>query len=1050
VRRARAAAAVLAAALGAAAPALAVTGDVTGDGVFDLRDPLALCRYLAGTLPSLPQPGNGDVNFDGTTDATDLDLMMQAVVGGTLPSAPLSVSPPNLDFGDVVVGDSATSDVTLSNGGAAPITVGSIALGPGTSAAFSIAAAPATPTVLGPGDSAVVTVRYAPSGTGADAGTLAVLSNAGSASVPLSGTGVSPGLSVSPLSLPFGDVAVGDAVQLGATITNTGTSDLTVTSIAPGPGTSADFMLTFAPATPATIPPGQQRMFAVQYAPSDIGDDAGSIEVLGDAGSAAVALTGRGVGPVLDVSPTSLGFGNVLVGGSSTASFTVTNTGSAPMEVASIMLGPATSADFTLGTVPAQPFSLPAGGSLVIEVTYAPTDVGPDAGKVEVHTDAGDAEVQLSGNGVVPDIAVTPQSVGFGNVLIGQEAAEPVTVQNVGTADLRVSSIGFAPGASAAITLRSLPSLPLVLPPGGSAGFEVVYQPAAVGADAASLEIASDDPDMPLTTVPVAGNGVSPALVIQPVSLDFGNVTVGQVQDLTFTITNSGGSDLTVNGVALGAGTSADFTLPSPPATPVTLGSGDMLTVTVRYAPAGAGAGAGTVEIDTSAGGGQVTLSGSGVAPEIDVAPAAVDFGNVRVGQSPSMMVTIRNVGSLTLNVSGIALGGAAPEIALSGVPALPAALPPGGSIAVTVAYAPLAAGSDADTLTITSDDADEPAVLVGVMGTGVEPVLSVTPAARDFGDVTIGFTASLGLTLRNTGTADLTITSVALGPGTSAEFSVGAPGSTLLAPGASTSVTVTYTPADTGDDTGSVEVASDGGSASVPLSGRGVVTVGVASLALSETMVSLGEGSCVQLRALATMTDSSVVDVTTAAVWASLDPNVAAAGGTGLVTGLAAGTTRVTAALGVHMAEADVTVVPPGTLRIALPCGEVAAGASFTAEVTADAGARPLGAYAIRLVYDPAVVRVTGIDGGLTGAFSGTPASNPADFGSGSTVFAAYQNGSLTGPSGVVSVARVTFEVIGAPGGGSAVSLSAATLAATDLSSIPWTNVPGRVQVTP
>jgi len=189
---------------------------------------------------------------------------------------------------------------------------------------------------------------------------------------------------------------------------------------------------------------------------------------------------------------------------------------------------------------------------------------------------------------------------------------------------------------------------------------------------------------------------------------------------------------------------------------------------------------------------------------------------------------------------------------------------------------------------------------------------------------------------------------------------------------------------------------------------------------------------------------------VTGAASWSSLDPSAAAVGSTGLVSALAVGATTVSASYGGFTASSAVTVDPAGTLRIALPCGEVAPGATFTAEVTVDAGARPLGAYAIRIGYDPAVVRITGIVGGVTGPFAVDPGASPSSFGTGTTLIAAYQNASVTQPSGVVSVARVSFEVIGARGGSSAVSLQAVTLAATDLTDIVWTNIPARVVVTP
>ncbi|HEU4402428.1 MAG TPA: choice-of-anchor D domain-containing protein, partial [Candidatus Polarisedimenticolia bacterium] len=679
--------------------ALALTGDANGDGRFDLKDPLALCRYLSGAAATLPNPADADVNYDGALDRADVDLMLQGVLGAPLPTTLLTAAPPALGFGEVTVGEAANLQVMIGNAGDTTVTLQSIALGAGTSGAFSVVAAPPTPSPLAVGGHVTLTVRYAPAGSGLDTGSLTVLSTGADVTVPLSGTGVRAELSVTPLAIDFGGVVAGQEATRPATIRNSGTAPLEVTSVAPGPGTSPDFALVSVPATPFTLAPGQETGLTVRYAPHGGGDDSGSIEILSAVGSASISLTGRGLIAVLAVEPAQLDFGNVLAGASRTLPFEIRNTGTAPLGVTGLALGLGTSGDFALVSPPGTPFTIDPGMARSVAVIYAPLAGGPDSGQVEVHTGAGDATVSLSGAGVAPEIDLTPGSVTFGNVMVGDTLTRPVGIANSGTADLTVSAIALATGGSPDITLRDLPHLPLVLAPGSGVVVTLAYTPGEVGPDTASLEIGSDALGIPAVQVPISGNGVMAELALQPNALVFSNVRVGQTLQLDFAIRNSGTADLTVGGVALSAATSPELTLVAPPALPFTLAPGQERLVTVRYAPVDAGGDAGTVLIETSAGPGQVDLSGSGIAPEIDVTPAQLDFGGVPIGEtSAPLEVTIRNLGSDTLAVSSITLTDGAPFHFVE-PPAVPAAVAPGGSLVVALVYRPTIARHDSASL---------------------------------------------------------------------------------------------------------------------------------------------------------------------------------------------------------------------------------------------------------------------------------------------------------------------------------------------------------------
>jgi hypothetical protein len=111
--------------------------------------------------------------------------------------------------------------------------------------------------------------------------------------------------------------------------------------------------------------------------------------------------------------------------------------------------------------------------------------------------------------------------------------------------------------------------------------------------------------------------------------------------------------------------------------------------------------------------------------PDIRVSPMVHDFSSVFVGQSsPPLEVTISNDGGLTLSVSDISLASGThysvdPNAGLNPcVDTMPSLLA-GENCTVEVTFSPLALGPANDTLSIRSDDADEPVVDVVLSGTG-------------------------------------------------------------------------------------------------------------------------------------------------------------------------------------------------------------------------------------------------------------------------------------------------------------------------------------------
>ncbi len=116
-------------------------------------------------------------------------------------------------------------------------------------------------------------------------------------------------------------------------------------------------------------------------------------------------------------------------------------------------------------------------------------------------------------SGICPDIDVQPSAFNFGDVAVGSTSMTMLTISNVGNSELEVIGISLQSGADYAIT--SIPALPALIAADTSVDVTVEFTPLAEGARPEDfLQVASDDPDEDLVSVPLNGTGV--AITVPP------------------------------------------------------------------------------------------------------------------------------------------------------------------------------------------------------------------------------------------------------------------------------------------------------------------------------------------------------------------------------------------------------------------------------------------------------------------------------------------------------------------------------------------------------
>jgi len=307
----------------------------------------------------------------------------------------LSASASSLNFGNTLVGSSASQAIALTNTGTASVNLSQVAV---TGAGFTVSGLSGAVT-LAAGQNFSLTVGFAPATAGSTTGSLSFVSSATNSpsTISLNGNGVQPQISVIPASVGFGHVTVGVTNTQTLVISNPGTANLSVTQ-ASLVGTGFGFSgLT----VPLSVPPGGSSAFTVSLTPASASSLSGNLTLVNNTPNSplVVALAGTGVSPVaqLTASPASLSFASITTGTSGTQTVTLTNTGNSSVSVSQISI----SGTGFSATGFALPVTLAAGQSTTFSVTFAPTTTGNLSGTVTVTSNATNSPlaISLSGSG---------------------------------------------------------------------------------------------------------------------------------------------------------------------------------------------------------------------------------------------------------------------------------------------------------------------------------------------------------------------------------------------------------------------------------------------------------------------------------------------------------------------------------------------------------------------------------------------------------------------------------------------------------------------------
>jgi len=313
-------------------------------------------------------------------------------------------------------------------------------------------------------------------------------------------------------------------------------------------------------------------------------------------------------------------------------------------------------------------------------------------------------------------------------------------------------------------------------------------------------------------------------------------------------IKNTGAGALTISSVSFNGAGATSYAQTKTCGT--SLAAGASCTVSITFNPSAVGAASASLSFaDNVTGSPQtVALTGTGVGvPVVSLSPTSLAFTSTHVGSSSAaQVVTLKNTGTAALTISNVTFTGSSAASYLQ-TNTCGASLAANISCAISVTFKPTTAGTLTASLSLAGNATSSPQN-VALTGTGVAPLPAVTLSTTSLSFPVTAINSSVGyayspaqtITLTNSGTAALTLTSIALGGTNPTSFSQMNNCPNSLAVSASCTVLTRFAPTASGSRSATLVFTDNANPATqtVTLTGNGV---SAPALALSATTLNYG-----------------------------------------------------------------------------------------------------------------------------------------------------------------------------------------------------------------
>jgi hypothetical protein len=549
---------------------------------------LTAWAFSAGCFKALQ--GDGSVSFEST------QRLGTSIADSTV-----------IDFGEVILGASATRSFVASSTGGSTLTFTALAIS-GANATEFTAPGSVYPHALAVGKTDTVVLKYTPVSIGTATGAVTVTCDDPTRpqfTALLTGIGLlrarRPVLSCSVADsgvLDFGTVAQKQLITKKVAVNNTGDATLLISASTISGVNAGDFAIAVGAGT-HSIAPGQSDTLALTFTWVATGARTATLSIVSnDSTRRPYVITLKGKGDVVDFAVSAntltLDFGTVTVGRDTTRAVRFTNGGRLAATVLQQALFGADSAQFSISRVCPSPLAASVSDSVVLK--FKPLSEGAKVSEFRFrYSDASTGQsikIALRGSGVGtlrPALRVHADTLLFDTTTVGTSTQRALIATNPGNAPLVISSQNISGASASAFTAGT--TLPHTLQPGDTIRLTYTFLPTAAGAATASLVLGSNDAAAPTKAVVLLAHA-SPApaghITSSIADIDFGTVPIGSTKDTTIQLANTGNADLLLGSQSVWGTDALHFGLTAQ--APTTLAAAQSSPVTLRFAPTSAGA----------------------------------------------------------------------------------------------------------------------------------------------------------------------------------------------------------------------------------------------------------------------------------------------------------------------------------------------------------------------------------------------------------------------------------------------------------------------------
>ncbi|MFN2547423.1 MAG: choice-of-anchor D domain-containing protein [Myxococcales bacterium] len=552
-----------------------------------------------------PDLGSYRRDLQLTTDSPEIPRADLAILGHAVRGL-ATLSGDSFDFGDVVLNEVASQELSLSNNDGHALTEIRIELPVGGDAsAFTVK--PPGDLPLQPGQSMSVHIDFRPHRLGDFSAVVPVTPcpTCSARNVSLVGRGVTRLLNVQPATIDFGQVLLGSTATQPITVTNTSRSPLIMQSL--DVSGAADMTVSLDGARyPMTLAPGQTLTGVARFAPRSLGDAAAQVAIsASDGAPGALSMTGTGFGAVIQATPRSVFVGPTALGTSRSGQIVVTNVGldpkrTSPLTVSNISV---ISDDRAWSLDTSTPIDVgEPGGQATIRFTFSPQRAGMSQATLAIGSNDGlnpVTRVPIAGTGrdLQPcTLSVSPgTTLDFGATRLFTPSVQGVELTNTTADDCIVGDPAIVSGGPAFRWPGGVVPAGRELPPGGRMSVRLEFVAQQATAYAGAIQFYVSNRNAPAMTIDLAGQGDDGCFFVSPATVDFGATTLGcGAQTQNAYAVNHCSYPVTITGVTI-----SGQPFYSSPQLPVKVAPQSSAGIPVTYTPPSAGDDVGTIYLTT-------------------------------------------------------------------------------------------------------------------------------------------------------------------------------------------------------------------------------------------------------------------------------------------------------------------------------------------------------------------------------------------------------------------------------------------------------------------